>query len=193
MLREILGSIITLFSPLSACSLAKLLNLSQEDIDQVLGDQHAILNIPKHQTRPIYLHHTTFRDFLLDNKRCRDPHFWVNETSTHRDLTQHCIRLMSDKLKRDICGLQAPATIAKEVQVDRIEQRLPAELQYACRYWVQHLRKSQGLLRDYGPVHIFLRVHLLHWLEAMSLVGKTSESILAINSLESIVAVSQFS
>jgi hypothetical protein len=62
-------------------------------------------------------------------------------------------------------------------------------LQYACRYWVQHLQSSESSLADNGQVHVFLREHLLHWLEALSLIKKTSEGVLAIISLESLVIV----
>ena len=39
-------------------------------------------------------------------------------------------------------------------------------------------------------MHVFLQENLLHWLEALSLIRKTAEGILAITSLESIVVVS---
>jgi hypothetical protein len=100
---------------------------------------------------------------------------------------------MSANLKKDICDLRAPGAYAREVQIDRIEQCLPTDLQYACRYWVQHLRESEVQLEDNGKVHIFLRDHLLHWLEALSLIRETSEGVLAILSLESMVRVSDVS
>ena len=66
MLRHILGSIVILFSPLSADSLSMLLHATKEDVDQTLEDLHAILDIPEDRTRLIRLHHPSFRDFLLD-------------------------------------------------------------------------------------------------------------------------------
>ena len=44
------------------------------------------------------------------------------------------------------------------------------------------------LLADHGEVHEFLLEHLLHWLEALSLIRKLPEGIRAITSLESIVS-----
>jgi hypothetical protein len=38
---------------------------------------------------------------------------------------------------------------------------------------------------------VFLCQHLLHWLEALSWMGKTSEGVLAINTLESYIQVSR--
>jgi hypothetical protein len=59
-----------------------------------------------------------------------------------------------------------PGALATDVESSRVEQCLPAGVQYACLYWVQHLQKSGGQLRDNDQVHQFLQKHLLHWLEA---------------------------
>jgi hypothetical protein len=47
MLRYVVGSIVVLFSPLSAGCLIALLDAAEEDISQTLEDLHAILNIPE--------------------------------------------------------------------------------------------------------------------------------------------------
>ena len=187
MLKAILGTIVILFSPLSVVSLARLLYIRKEDIDGTVDDLHSILEVPKDQDHPIRLHHPSFRDFLLDKQRCRDQHFWVDEKEVHSDLARSCLRLMSDNLKNDICDLQAPGTLASKVDSNRLQQFLPAELQYACRYWVQHLQRSKARLHDYGQEHVFLQEHFLHWLEALSLMRKTSECVFAIYVLESMV------
>ena len=188
--RRIVGAIVILFSPLSTEALSKLLNIPRQDINQTLDDLHSVLEVPEIQAHSIRLLHPSFRDFLLAKERCQDPQLWVDEKEAHGALADSCLRLMSDKLERDICSLRAPGALAKDVQANRIEECLPAELQYACRYWVQHLQSSESSLADDGQVHVFLREHLLHWLEALSLIKKTSEGVLAIISLESLVTVS---
>jgi len=71
----------------------------------------------------------------------------------------------------------------------RVEQCPPAEVQYACLYWVQHLQKSGGQLGDNDQVRQFLQKHLLHWLEALGWIKGVSEGILAMILLESIALV----
>jgi hypothetical protein len=83
MLRHILRSIIVLFSPLSAISLYRLLNIAKHKINQVLKDLHAILDILKADAYPLRLHYPSFRDFLLNNKKCGDLDFWVDEKQAH--------------------------------------------------------------------------------------------------------------
>jgi hypothetical protein len=70
-LKAILGTIVILFSSLPAVSLARLLHIPIEDINQTLDDLYSILEVPKDQNHPIRLHHPSFRDFLLDKQRCR--------------------------------------------------------------------------------------------------------------------------
>ncbi|KAF1816978.1 hypothetical protein P152DRAFT_445135 [Eremomyces bilateralis CBS 781.70] len=189
MQRHILGSIVVLFSQLSASSLHRLLNTKQK-IDEVLKDLYAILDVPKVNIYPLRLHHPSFRDFLLDKKRCRDPNFWVDEKEAHQVLTNSCIQLMSSSLKQDICCVDAPGMLIANVERSRVEQSLPPEVQYACLYWIQHLQKSGARLCDNGQVHQFLQEHLLHWLEALGWMGEVSKGAHAIASLELFTSVS---
>jgi NACHT domain len=190
MLREVLGAIVILFSSLSAISLARLLDIPKGDIDESLKDLHAILDLRKEQRDLIRLHHPSFRDFLLNEKRCDDLRFWVNERKAHELVADACISLLSAKLKRDICNLQEPGVLAKDISDQQRESGLSTDLQYACQYWVRHLKRSEAQLEDNGKVYNFLRQNLLHWLEALSLIGKTSEGVHAIILLESMVSVS---
>ena len=190
-LKEILGSIVTLLSPLSADSLTTLLHMPEHRVNQTLQDLYAILDIPEDRTCPLRLHHPSFRDFLLDKDRCKDPHFWVDERQAHQTLADSCIRLMSSSLKQDICGLDAPGVLVTDIESSRVERSLPSEVQYACLYWIQHLQKSSAQLRDNDQVYQFLQEHLLHWFKALRWIGKVSEGIHAITSLESITTVSK--
>jgi hypothetical protein len=97
---------------------------------------------------------------------------------------------MSEHLKRDICGLHSPGALATEVHSDQVTKRLPKELQYACRYWVEHLRRSEARLGDNIQVHHFLQKHFLHWLEALALIRKISDGTVMLSALESIFTVS---
>ncbi|KAH9203604.1 hypothetical protein DL95DRAFT_529580 [Leptodontidium sp. 2 PMI_412] len=182
MLKHTLGNIVALLSPLSVFSLARLLHLPEEVVNQPLEDLYAILDIPEDQTRPLRLHHPSFRDFLLNKDRCGN--FWVDEKQAHQTLVTSCIQLMSETLKKDICEMRTPGCQATQVESSRVGKCLPSEVQYACLYWVQHLQKSGAQLYDNDQIHRFLQVHLLHWLEALGWLGKTSEGIRMILALE---------
>ncbi|KAK7985500.1 hypothetical protein PG988_003122 [Apiospora saccharicola] len=188
--RHILGSIVVLLTPLSTSSLQSLLGETDLSVDEVLNDFHAILDIPQTDDSPLRLHHPSFRDFLLDNERCKDESLWVDEKQAHRRLADSCIRLMSKSLKPDICGVGAPGTLISDIENSRIERCLPRAVQYACRYWVEHLLRSAVQLHEGDSIDSFLREHFLHWIEALSWIGKVPEGVHAIASLESTASVS---
>jgi len=75
MLKDILRSVVALFSPLSVDSLSRLLITLKQRLDRMLKDLHAILDILNDHTRPLRLHHPSFCDFLLDKNRCGDSNF----------------------------------------------------------------------------------------------------------------------
>jgi hypothetical protein len=100
----------------------------------------------------------------------------VDKKQAHLTLADSYIQRMSN-LKQDICGVNAPSTLVDNIASSRVEQCISPEIQYACLYWVQHLQGSGEQLYDDDQVHRFLQVHLLHWLEALSWMRKTSEAI----------------
>ncbi|OBT66967.1 hypothetical protein VE03_04219 [Pseudogymnoascus sp. 23342-1-I1] len=174
-LREVLGTIVILCSPLSMEALARLLDRPLSDVKDTLADLHTIFNIPSQGSSPVRLHHPTFRDFLLNRQRCIDPNFWVEEKQAHGALGDSCLVLMSKMLKRNICGLESPGTLVKDLDPDRIKQCIPPDLQYACLYWVEHYRQSGIRLSDGDRINDFFMKYFLYWLEAINLMGKSAE------------------
>lgn len=193
--KLIIGSIVMLLDVLSATALANLLSVSIEQVNVTLHPLHSVLNIPKNQDLPIRLLHTSFRDFLLDGQRCQDVYANLDENEIHENLINSCLRLMSTTLKRDICHLKIPGARAKDLQNDTIDSHLSKEVQYACRYWLDHLdrlnhdRRIRCGLHDGGQIHDFLKIHLLHWLEALSLMRKVTEGVIMILKLDSMLEV----
>lgn len=175
--RQVVGSIVILSEPLSAAALGRLLDFDQETIRLRLRHLHSVLNVPKEQDSEIRLLHPSFRDFLLDKSRCRDPLFWVDKKIAHQQLAACCLRRLSCRstgLKMDICNLEHPGILTTEIQPSLITEHLLPEMQYACQYYVQHLHLGEEYQSDNGPVDTFLRQHLLHWFEALALMGKAS-------------------
>jgi hypothetical protein len=191
LIRKTLGAIVLLNSPLPARSLARLLCIPVEDVQRTLYELHSILDIPQDPTRLVRLHHPSFRDFLLDRRRCSDHHFWVDEKSTNKILASRCLELMSGSsgLRKDMCGLVGPGVLRSEIADGTVASSLPPELQYACRYWTSHLIRSQEGIVDGDTTHLFLQKHFLHWLEAMSLMRESSRCVHLLNGLQALAGV----
>ena len=135
--------------------------------------------------------HQSAKDYFMTGKGSKI--FPLGQEEEHYKIACRSLRLMSDTLKRDICGLRMPGALLDELS--DVNQDPLAHIRYACCYWVDHLNQASDLhlqtsLLDGGIVHEFLQKHLLHWLEVLSLTGKMSEGILAISFLESHISVS---
>lgn len=194
--RQIVGPIVVLFDVLDSSALGGLLFIEREDIDLALDPLHSLLNIPKSQDFPIRLLHPSFRDFLLDRKRCRDDRFWIDQEVVHMNIAKNCLRLLCKTLQRNMCNLKSPGHLAHEVHSNQIDSHLPKYIQYACSYWVDHLEhvnpihRSEIGLQDNGYIYSFLQKHFLHWLEALSLTRRVSKGVLMIKKIESLFKVS---
>jgi hypothetical protein len=189
--RIVVGSIVLLAEPLSTASLATLLNIPKVVIDRRLISLHSVLSVPASLEAPVRMFHLSFRDFLIDpEKRSSNP-FWIDESATHERIATRCLELLasSGHLKKDICDLGSPGASRAEVDLALIESRLPTEVRYACLYWAHHLEQSHVRITDDHQIHVFLKRHFLYWLEALSLLGKISESLAMIKGLQTLLSV----
>ena len=188
--RIVVGLIIALFDTLPTSALAELLSIDVKKVEVTLRPLHSILHISEHQSDPIRLLHPSFREFLFDKQRCPDISFWIDEKETHRQTAKQCLHVMFTALKRDICGLEKPGILREEIPTSVINQYIPAHIQYACCYWVSHLREageSYGndiVLHDDGLVETFFRTYYLFWLKALSLIGRIPDAIRALITLQ---------
>lgn len=189
--RIIVGSIVLLASPLSRSSLAVLLDMRQQKIAIRLRSLYSVLHIPIDPEQPIRTLHLSFGEFLLSNKLHDEP-FRVDGPATHRMLLSRCLQLLSgpDGLRENMCGIEYPGQPRKEVSSTRIQKRFPPPIQYACRYWVNHAESGMAQIHDNDEVHVFLRKHLLHWLEALSLMDCIAEVIGYVGILRSLLTPS---
>lgn len=191
--RVIVGSIVTLADPLSVTSLAALLNMGRDTIVRRLRPLHSVLRVPHDFATPIRTLHLSFAEFLSSD-RLHDKPFGIDGPATHRSLLARCVELLSgpNGLRENICNLKYPGQPRQEVDSTTINKRLSPALQYACRYWVHHVQKSEVRICDEDGVHIFLQRHFLHWLEALSLMNRISEVIEQLYVLQSLLSVSTF-
>ncbi|KAI4094757.1 MAG: hypothetical protein LQ344_002002 [Seirophora lacunosa] len=193
--RHIVGSIVSLLSPLPMFQLFNLLKgpqiQSQAELEGTLRTLHAVIHVPNDSNAPVQPLHLSFRDFLLDPNRCFDRQFWVEERDVHRDLVADCLRLLSSSLSRNICSLPSPGTLKSEVDPATVEAALSPAVQYACRHWAEHARKGEMVVDDHGIIHEFLQTHLLDWLKCMSLMGMITEAISSLLKIVDLTNVSE--
>ncbi|EXL39506.1 hypothetical protein FOCG_17883 [Fusarium oxysporum f. sp. radicis-lycopersici 26381] len=177
--RVIVGSIITLASPLSVTALSRLINVLPEYVDERLDALHSVLSIPLERTLPVRILHLSFRDYLTTE----ESEFRVDDRHTHQTLAKHCLRIMRGGLRENICDLSFPGMRRSTVHSSQLEERMPSHLQYACMHWTYHQIEGDPESDDHNEVSDFLTTHFLHWLEAISLLGRVKECLDSLRSL----------
>lgn len=70
--------------------------------------------------------------------------------------------------------------LRQDIDPQVLSECLPAHVQYACLYWIEHLLSSDSHPLDDGPVHGLLKEHLLNWIEALSLMDRVSSGMHAV-------------
>ncbi|KAG8845735.1 hypothetical protein FRB96_002273 [Tulasnella sp. 330] len=148
---------------------------------------------------PISFVHKSFGDYLTDESR-RDSPIFVDTAHSNHKITVCCLTFPG--LKRATCDLDPPRLISEisgilgsatdggiaaskqgkeHEEANSIAKRciltdVSAGLQYACEQWPKHVslepRESSGI-RPF--LEEFVQTNLLHWVEVLSLVGKTEE------------------
>ncbi|KAL4769155.1 hypothetical protein BDW60DRAFT_109678 [Aspergillus nidulans var. acristatus] len=198
--KDIVGPIIVLATPLSVNALSQLLgmksSITSDNIKSLLKWLHSVLIIPDNPELPVRLQHLSFRDFLLHSTtkaNKQSEKFWIDEEAMHQRLSNQCLVVMDSMLKKNICMLPDDSLQRSEINSDSINKHLPPELQYACRYWTQHMMQSQDTTDAVERACSFLRKHLLHWMEVMSILGFMSEVIRAITRLQSAIQDNKYS
>jgi hypothetical protein len=188
--QKIVGSIIVLVNPLGTKALETLLDMPMSTMHSLVDRLHSVLDVPKSENLPIRLLHLSFRDFLTNPEK-RDSLFWIDEPQAHYQLSRDCLRLMAGTLKENICDLPELSFGYNEVDSKMRENSFPPAVQYAIANWAFHLEEAGSLIQDTDLVGVlrFLKVHFLHWLESLSLIGRGPDSIAMLEMLRSVLQV----
>src|SRR5437764_104360 len=104
-----------------------------------------------HQRSQLSPQKTTLQAYF----RRSDGRFLVDPKLAHSKLAKNCLELMSVGLKENICGLQSAGLLSLDIGEDQLACYIPSPLQYACRYWVEHLLQGDVGLLNTGEILFF--------------------------------------
>jgi hypothetical protein len=193
--QRILGSITLALRPLHLTELGLLAGLElelaedQASLEEIVGLCGNFLVVRKGM---IYFVHQSAKDYLTTHGY--KEMFPNGDAVIHSGIVSRALEDMSNTLCRDIWDLHEPGCAVEE-----IEAPVPDPLRYvryACTYWIDHLceldshtQQSLGLC-DNGAVSAFFQRHLLHWLEALSLLRSITSAVEVLAKLEESLTVS---
>jgi hypothetical protein len=196
--QQILATIATVYAPITLTEVASLVGLledTSDDIDslyEIISLCGSFLTI---REGTIYFVHQSAKDYLLTS--AFNTIFPSGNGDVHYVIFSRSLKAMSQTLQQDMYKLHLPGTSINSVKVPDPDPLAP--IRYPCIYWASHFQEvhkssfsNQRDLTNDKEIHQFLQKYFLYWLEALSLIGKVSEGVIAIASLESSIQVSHF-
>jgi hypothetical protein len=198
--QQVAGAMVILRNPIPASALGTLLSLGDTPksasrvVTNVLRKLQSVFSVPSKTSEPLRVIHPSFFDFITNGERCNDDRFVVDVQKQHRALACQCLRLMYRLLKMNICSVD-PWLLNSNVDNfdDRITQCIPKALQYACRFWTDHLSLVTPDAELYALVRTFYFNDMLCWLEVSSLLGAFEGSMHSLSAARMWILVCLFS
>ncbi|EGR47919.1 uncharacterized protein TRIREDRAFT_63240, partial [Trichoderma reesei QM6a] len=190
--KQILMVMMSVYRPITLRELGSMAEINQEFSDDVgyLTDAVALCgSFLTIREDTIYFVHQSAKDYLSKNEGAI---FESRLKDIHQTMVSLSLQAMTKILRKNIYALPWTGLLSD----DGIDMPSPdplSAIRYSCVHWVDHLCKGstvEAYLEDKGPVDVFLREHLLHWLEALGLLHQVSAGILSIVALKDLVAVS---
>ncbi|KZV86089.1 hypothetical protein EXIGLDRAFT_231782 [Exidia glandulosa HHB12029] len=184
---SVVVSLALIKEPVSAQTLAALTGHDLRNVDAILKRLASVL-VSSSSTENIRFLHATFYEFLLDPQRCGVHFPGVDLSDTldhglrHATLTRGCLGILNSRLCEDLCGFRDPCFLRLKFNdfSKRIPHGIPPELAYACKHWGAHFQASAVqnphpdgvtmLMKVNTELAQFCESHLLHWVEALSLL-----------------------
>jgi len=143
------------------------------------------------QDQTVSFVHQSAKDFL--NRETFAEIFPDGLDSKHHTIFSQCLDILCKTLRRDILHLKLPGISTKDISIPSPNPL--ATVEYAYIHWVDHIDacKNSTTWRlsssNSNMVDKFLQRKYIHWLEALSILERLSDSIRAIKRLENLIVV----
>ncbi|KAF9002773.1 WD40-repeat-containing domain protein [Cyathus striatus] len=166
--KDVVGAIVLAKRPLSRKECVQLLSLEPTMLDFIRKGLASVMD----SGDILRFSHQSFVDFLLDKDKCPEM-FQMEESIQHRKLVLACLRVMKDTLRFNIAGLETSYVRNSDIPnlAESIGRHVPQELQYSCRFWVDHLQMVPYESSIWQEIKSHFYENLLFWFEVLSLTN----------------------
>lgn len=184
--QSVMGLILASFEPLSMDDLVILRKYAVDDDDEVVtaivAPLASLLSNVTHSVSslPVVPLHSSFREFLVDERRSR--RFHIDLTEAHFHLLSLSLLIMQETLHFNICGLNT--SYLSNHDLPKTGVGVPRHLSYACRFWGGHLRRVPFNMNTANRLMLIFETQLLFWFEALSAIGGMALATPALISLK---------
>jgi hypothetical protein len=199
--RDFALLVVFLQTPLPITAIASLseTTMSPDQLRRYLSPLNSVVHVPDKEEAAVTLFHASFFDFVTDPTRCtanRCRSFKALVASEgHKQLALKCLLHMNGSLKYNICGVPKEMTKSCRTRTNSPDNvgKISEALKYSCLYWAVHLAGVQPELPDtkiVAALRYFLRTHLLHWIECLSVLGELEAGIKSLQIASAALSVS---
>jgi hypothetical protein len=178
--RDVLASLVVLQENLLMVTVAALNSIDGEDCKTIFRSLSSVVLYDDKSREPVRMIHPSFPDFLTDQKRCVDVVYAVDISTHHLRLAECCLQTLNQNLRRNILDIADPflPNCDNPGLQQRLSSRASAQLRYACKFWLAHVRHADGALSSLIPsLTTFCENHLPHWVELLSLMDELPSAI----------------
>jgi hypothetical protein len=167
------GSIVLAKNPLSLTDLQHLLGLSPTLLQAIINGLSPVLAIGG-QDQVLRVCHQSFADYLLDSDRSKT--LTIDITSQSINLAKGCLQILNQELRFNLCNLETSHSFNHNIpnHDQHVKDMISSTVQHASCYWADYLDTITGTGCDamiLTAMEDFLYIHLLHWLEVLSLIS----------------------
>ena len=185
--KTVVGAVLLVFIPLPVMALSDLLGVS--GTSAILHSLHSLLLIPTDKAAPVHILHKSFPEFLMDPRRRMDNQFFVDPSIYHTEILFSCLRVMKERLKKNICSLDDHAVLSEVKDLPtRKKDYIGNALEYACQFWTKHLLMvpvtGSHVEEVQKTIDELFTTHLLHCIEVLALTGYLGLGAQAIHDVE---------
>jgi energy-coupling factor transporter ATP-binding protein EcfA2 len=184
---KVLGTILHLYEPLGAQSLASLLGMDVDDVKRTMLPLSAVIHVPEGPSGAVRVIHLSFREFMTCAIQETRADLLCGTEDQQRVVTSALLRVLRNELRFNICAL--PTSYMRNVEIPapdlerRLDQHIPDHLRYSSRFWGDHLAATSYNSAVAQDAREFMFDKFLFWLEVLSLLGMVSYAPRALSNL----------
>lgn len=177
--QSILRAVALAFRPLTLKEVQELADLPRNVPAVAIAEMCRSLLTIRGDT--VFFVHQSAKDYLSKEW---DTVFQHSIRKTHESMFLRSVEAMEQTLRQDIYNLEDPGISIEDIQ--RPSPDPLVSIQYSCAHWITHLLEAQPYSAE-DQVGGFLRIHFLHWFEALSLIRAASACAYALRDLVTLI------
>ncbi|KAJ7794325.1 hypothetical protein B0H14DRAFT_2532892, partial [Mycena olivaceomarginata] len=173
-MHSVLSIIIFSQNPQSLECIGELLEMTHIRTSEMISRLQSIIRTD--QNGMVHAIHPSVHDYLVDPRRCDPGLPWsLNKEEEHRIMAAYCINCLNSRLSRNMTPL---------LHLQKSHSALSDAVVYACNSWPHHVCSVKPTAELAHTIYTFFSKHLMHWLEALGIMGQSRSAITWLNQLQ---------